>query len=346
MLTSRASQRALLRGSLFCLFVLTGCATPGPTTNADRVIVIAGASSGFGKGVALELAEQRATLVLAARRTSLIEQLARECERRGARAVAITADVSDERDVERLAVEAVREFGRIDVWVNMAGVGALGRFEEIPLEDHLRLIDVNLKGVVIGSYYAMRQFRRQQAGTLINIGSVTGRIALPYYPSYSASKHAVVGLGIALNEELRLNGDDNIHVSTINPYSADTPFFVHTANYTGHQPWMYFMDSADKVVDAIVAATLKPRREIQVGYKAKTAVTSHRIARRLTERLTAGLTHRALYEEAPPAEHTAGALHEPVATGVGVDGGIDERVEERKRLAEAEAAAAEQSQQQ
>lgn len=173
---------------------LSGCAID-PRANQDKVVVIAGASSGFGKGVALELADQGAKLVLAARRTELLEELAAECERRGGKAVVVTTDVSEDAQVRRLADSAVQNFGYIDVWINMAGVGAIGRFEEVPLADHHRLLDVNLGGVVNGSYYALKQFRQQGAGTLINIASVAGRVPFPYYSSYVASKHAVIGLG-------------------------------------------------------------------------------------------------------------------------------------------------------
>ncbi|HYG61198.1 MAG TPA: SDR family NAD(P)-dependent oxidoreductase, partial [Thermoanaerobaculia bacterium] len=252
-----AVPTVLWRLLLLCACLqLLGCATTTATTNRDRVVVLLGASSGFGKGVALELAEQGANVVVAARRTELLEELARECEQRGGRALAVTTDASDEGEVERLAEAAVAQFGRIDVWINLAGIGAFGRFEEIPLADHHRLLDVNVKGVINGSYFAMRRFRQQGAGTLINISSVAGRVGFPYYPSYSASKHAVTGLGVALNQELRLNGDRNIHVSTISPYASNTPWFEHAANYLGHSPSMVLMDPPGKIVDAIVKATL------------------------------------------------------------------------------------------
>ena len=105
--------------------ILSGCAI-SPRANEGKVVAIAGASSGFGKGVALELAEQGAHLVLAARRTPLLEELARECERRGGKAVHVTTDVSDQDQVRSLASTAVMQFGSIDVWINMAGVGVIG----------------------------------------------------------------------------------------------------------------------------------------------------------------------------------------------------------------------------
>ena len=301
--------------------VLAGCATmrAAETANRDRVVVIAGASSGFGRGVALRLAEQGAHLVLAARRIELLEELARECEQRGAQALAVRIDVSREPEVASLSRGAVERFGRIDVWINMAGVSAAGRFEDVPLEDHLRVVEVNLNGVLHGSHHAMRRFREQGYGTLINMASLTGRISLPYYASYSASKHAVVGLGTALNQELRLSGERAIHVSTILPYAADTPFWQHSANYSGHELDMVLKDPPEKIVDAVVRATVAPKPEVPVGYKAKAFAASHRLLRRATENIAGSVTHDALTDEAPAAA-TRGNLYEPVREGTGVRG--------------------------
>jgi short-subunit dehydrogenase len=210
----------------------------------------------------------------------------------------------------------------------MAGVGALGRFEDIPLADHHRLIDVNLNGVINGSHYAMRQFRKQGSGTLINIASVAGRVPFPYYSSYVASKHAVVGLGAAINQELRANRERNIHIATISPYAADTPWFDHAANYSGHKARQILLDPPEKVVRAVVAATLRPRPEINVGYKAKMAVAAHRISHRMTEGLSATINHKVLMEDSPPAEPTSGSLYRPMPIGDDISGGMRERMDE------------------
>jgi short-subunit dehydrogenase len=307
---------------------LAGCATTSSTSNAGKVVVIAGASSGFGKGVAHELAGQGAKLVLAARRTQLLDEVARDCEMRGGQAVAVTTDVSREEDVRRLLDTALSRFGRVDVWINMAGVGALGAFEQVPLADHHRVIDVNLKGLITGSHYALRQFHRQQSGTLINIASIAGRVPFPHYSSYVASKHAVIGLGASINQELRATGTKDIHVVTINPYATDTPWFDHAANYSGHKPRQILLDPPDKVIHAIVAATMRPRPEINVGYKANAAAVASRISRRLTHNVTAAVLHKVTVEDSPPAPITAGSLYEPMREGDTVDGGM------RKRLAE------------
>jgi short-subunit dehydrogenase len=266
---------------------------------------------------------------LAARRTDLIEQLAGES---GGEALAVSTDVSKEDDVERLAQAALAKYGRIDVWINNAGVGALGRFDEIPLADHSRLIDTNLKGVIYGSHFAMRQFRRQKSGTLINIASISGNIGTPYYASYSATKFGIVGLGQALNQELRLNKEDDIYVCTINPMPFDTPFWKHAANYTGHSPRAYPMYDPEEVIDAIVEATTNPKKEITVPFAGRWSVFFHRMMPDTSEKLFGSTTHKALMMDAPPAPVTKGSLYEPEPSGRDVKGGVKERMAEEDRL--------------
>jgi len=291
-----------------------------------KVIVITGASSGFGKGAALKFAEAGAFVVLAARREELLEELERDCEKLGGHAKAVPTDVSKEADVEQLAKEAIAGFGRIDVWVNNAGSGALGRFEEVPLSDHVQVIETDLIGTIYGSYFALRQFHQQGWGVLINISSVIGKVPAPYFASYAAAKHGIVGLSASLRQELRENNIKDIHICTVMPTSMDTPFFEHAANYSGHQsvpiPPVY---DAQDTIKVIVRLATKPEDEVSTGTAGKIATASHNIAPGLTEKLMGHQTHKALMENAPPAPKTAGSVAEPMPSGTGVSGGILEK---------------------
>ena len=174
--------------------------------------------------------------------------------------------------VARLADTAVARFGRIDVWINNVGIGALGLFWEVPVEDHRRVVDVNLTGLMYGAHAALRQFLEQGAGVLLNIGSVESEVPLAYQSSYAATKAAVLSLSRSLNEELRLVGrHDTIKVGTVMPWAIDTPWWSHAANYTGQAPRMALMDDPSVVVDAIVAACTDPKEEQPVGPKARAA---------------------------------------------------------------------------
>lgn len=287
----------------------------------DQVVVITGASSGFGKGLALRLAEQGAAVVLAARRSALLEQVAVECEAMGTMSLPVPTDVSIQDDVERLAQAAISTFGRIDVWVNNAGVAAIGRFEESPLADHVQVIQTDLIGAIFGSFFALQQFRIQTYGTLINVASVLGKIPAPYYASYAAAKHGVVGLSGALRQELRQNQEEKIHVCTVLPMAMDTPFFEHAANYTGHEATpVPPVGDPKTVIDAIVELMDRPEDEVMVGSGGRMTAMAYNLFPSLIEGMVAKQTHHSQIEEAPYAELTTGGVRQPVESGSGTSG--------------------------
>lgn len=284
-----------------------------------KVIVLTGASSGFGRGAAIQFAQRGATLVLAARREHLLEDLVKECENLGAKALAVPTDVSKSYDVELLAEAAIGRFKKIDIWVNDAGAGAIGRFTDIPLEDHIKVIEVDLVGTMIGSYHAMKQFEKQGHGTLINIASVLGKVPAPYYASYAAAKHGVVGLGAALRQELLAQKIDTIHVCTIMPMAMNTPFYEHSSNYTRHEATpVPPLDDAQKVIDEIVKMATSPKDEVPVGMTGGSNLLLHNVVPLVSEATMAALTHRAQMIDAPAASTTSGALQKPSNKGSGV----------------------------
>lgn len=288
----------------------------------DRVVVITGASSGFGRGVAEKFASKGAHLVLGARRKAALDKLSETCRRRGVRTVALGIDVSEPGQVEELAREAVREFGRIDVWINNAGVATYGRFDETPILEHEQVIKTNLLGCVYGSHAALRQFRLQGHGTLINVGSFAGVVAGPYFSSYCASKFGIHGLGMSLRQELQAEGIPSIHVSTVMPASMDTPFFGHAANHMGKpvrpMPPVY---DPHEVIAAIYGMALKPKDEVIVGRRGKLGRTISRIAPKAMERQMANRFYRAHMSQSEFAPDSSGNLFEPVHSGADVRGG-------------------------
>lgn len=329
----------MLRSLAAPLLLVVGCGAVGGCTIdthlskrdlrqlEHRTYVVTGASSGFGRGVAELLGRQHANVVLAARRAEVLEQVADEIRSAGGEALVVPTDVADPDQVARLAQAALARFGRIDVWVNDASVGALGRFEEIPIADHARIVDVNFKGVIYGSHAAMRQFKQQGFGILVNLGSVESQIPLAYHSSYAATKAATWALGRVLNEEVRLAGyKHKISVVTIMPWAVDTPFWQHAANYTGHKGRMAMMDGPDKVVQAIVWSSLHPREEVPVGWKAQAASTMHTIFPDLVEEVSANVVHAEMAKGSPQAPGP-GSVHQPMPEGTGVSGGVRDRME-------------------
>jgi len=200
----------------------------------DIVTVITGASSGNGAAIARHMAQRGATVVLAARGQEGLERIERECVELGARTLVVPTDAGHEEQIEALAAKAVESFGRIDVWVNCAAVLAFGPVEDIPGADLEKIVRTNLLGYLWGTRVALRQFREQGRGVLINISSVLGTVGSPYVAAYSATKWAVRGMTECVRDELR--DSPHIHACTVLPAALDTPIFRNAANYSGLQP--------------------------------------------------------------------------------------------------------------
>jgi short-subunit dehydrogenase len=320
---------------LICLLNVS-CATwkigkTGQQKISGKTYVIVGASSGFGRGVAEELGKYKANVVLAARRTELLEEIATRIRGYGGKAQVMTMDISKPEDVQRVADAALQQFGKIDVWINMAGVGAIGRFWDIPDADHARIIDVNLKGFVYGSKVATRQFIKQRYGVLMNMGSVDSETPLAYQASYSASKAGVRNLSLAVGQELRLHGYKDIKVVTVEPWAVDTPWWRHAANYSGVEPKMALMDEPYKVVNVVLRKSLRPKKIAPVGFKANFSSFMANVFPRFNEWLTGNISHKYQIEMPPKARDTTGSIYEPMKEGTGIDDGVDERMKEQNR---------------
>jgi short-subunit dehydrogenase len=246
----------------------------------DSVVVITGASSGIGRAAALRFAARGARLVLAARGAESLEDVAGKCRKRGAKAIAVPTDVTDVGGMEELAARAVTEFGRLDVWVNNAAVGAFGLLTEIPPKDFQRVLDVNISGYVNGARAALPRLRAQGCGVLINVASIVAETPVPYSAPYAMSKAAVRALSISLRSELAREGVTGVDVCTVLPATIDTPFYQHAANYTGRRPMaMPPVYTPERVAKAVVRLVDHPRREtVAGGLAGRVLVLQHKVA--------------------------------------------------------------------
>jgi short-subunit dehydrogenase len=297
----------------------------GMGSRKGLTVVITGTSSGIGKGVALQLADEGANVVLAARRTKLIHELAEAC---GPNAMAVTTDVSREEDIARLFERTMKKFESIDVWINNAGIGTYGSFTETPLRDLNRTVEVNFMGTVYGSQYALRQFKEQQYGTLINVASFASKMPIPFGAAYTGSKFGVSGLSNALYREMELEHFNDIHICSVDPWITDTPWTEHAGNYSGHEIRLGPADDPQKVIKAIISLIDRPQKNIEVGVKAKGAAVAGKLAPETSKTMTGKTLHKML-SEAPPAADTEGSLFEPKTEGSEVSGDLRERLKKK-----------------
>jgi len=181
----------------------------------DKVIVVTGASQGIGRALCLELAPQRPRLVLAARDTAALEDVAAACRERGAETLVVETDVTEEEACRRLVDRAVEELDALDVLVNNAGIGMISRLDEVEdLSIYERLMRVNFLGSVYPTSFALPHLRKSR-GQIVAVSSLAGLTGVPLRTGYAATKHAQIGFFDSLRIELR---DTGVSVTVIAPY--------------------------------------------------------------------------------------------------------------------------------
>jgi NAD(P)-dependent dehydrogenase (short-subunit alcohol dehydrogenase family) len=262
--SSRKNRKALSSASSNRNYERSEEVSGMPREIGDSVVVITGASSGIGRATALAFARHGASVALAARSEETLREVAEECESAGGRALVVPTDVTDEEAVQELARRTVESFGRIDTWVNNAGVMVYGFLEDVPSEAYRQVIETNLFGQIHGARTVVPYFKEQGSGVLINITSMWAKIGSPYVSAYVTSKFGILGFSECLRQGL--HGEKDIHVCTILPVSVDTPIFRHAGNYTGQgaRPVPPVLDP-ERVVKQILRNARRPRPETNVG---------------------------------------------------------------------------------
>lgn len=188
---------------------------------AGQVVIVTGASSGIGEQTARRLARGGARVVISARRQDRLDALARELDPSGAHVLALAGDVTSEADRRRLVDATLAKFGRIDALVNNAGYGTRGPVEVVPVDAIRRNFETNVFSLVALTQLVLPTMRAQRAGTIVNIGSVAGRIARPLSSIYDSTKHALEALTDGLRGELKPFG---VRVTLIRPGYIATEF--------------------------------------------------------------------------------------------------------------------------
>ena len=178
----------------------------------SKVVVITGASSGIGEACAKLLAEKGHKIVMCARREERLKEIASSIREKGGEAIHLKADVTDILQMEEVSQAALTEFGRIDVWVNNAGLMPVSEIIKDKVDEWDRMVDVNIKGVLYGTHACLK---------IMNMGSVAGHVSNPGSAVYSATKFAVRALSDALRKE-EAQAKSGVRITLIAPGAIDT----------------------------------------------------------------------------------------------------------------------------
>jgi NAD(P)-dependent dehydrogenase (short-subunit alcohol dehydrogenase family) len=242
---------------------------------AGNVAIITGGAGGIGKALAEEMAERGCYLVLADVNAELLQQTAAELRATGAQLDAKTVDVRDAAQVQALVGDAFEELGRIDYLFNNAGVNLCAELRDTTLEDWNLLIDVNLRGVVHGVHAAYPIMCRQGFGHIVNTASAAGLVPAAAEGAYAATKHAVVGLSMALRVEAEAFG---VKVSVVCPGLVNTPILDST-KYVKFDPEVIRKVAPEKPIPPRKAAELILRGIDRNRFFIVLTVTTHALWR-------------------------------------------------------------------
>lgn len=241
-----------------------------------KLVVITGASSGVGRAAAEAFAAEGCNIIAVARGSKGINDVVEYCRGLNIKAIGVSADMSNAKDVEKVTAEALAMGEKIDIWVNNAGVMASGKFEEIPLEIHQQVIKTNLFGYMHGAYNAVKVFKEQNEGILINNISIGGFMPAPYSAVYSASKYGIRGMMECLQGELSNHKD--IHICNLYPQLQNSTGNLHSAKYSGFDMKISFLASDPRDTAAKMIELAKhPKKDLFPDFRSATITNLYRL---------------------------------------------------------------------
>lgn len=280
----------------------------------ERVVVVTGAGSGLGRQMALDLAKKGCRLAIADINEVALAESERLALQAGAMVEAVVIDTADWNQVQILAARTLERFGRLDAWINNAAVTVYAEFEQLPLDEFRRVIDVNLMGYAHGLKVAIAAMR-QSGGVIVCVGSVVAERAVPLQSAYSASTFAVKGLIESVRAEI-LHHQLPIQLCQVEPASIDTPFLQHAKSHLAVQPkplgWVY---DPEVVSRAVIRCIEKPQRDVVVGGQGALLKWSEQWTPAGVDRYMATWGYRGQQTDQPPASDSRdqlfGSSHQP-----------------------------------
>ena len=219
---------------------------------AGQVAIVTGAGRGIGRAIAESFAAAGASVVLASRTASDLEAVRAEAERRGARALVVPTDVTDDEAIARLVTRTVEAFGQVDVLVTAAGVATFGLVAEASPADWDGMLAINLRAVMVSCRAVLPPMLARHRGSIINVASVAASRPIAGAAAYTATKAAVVGWSRVLAEEMRAGG---VRVGVLIPGAVDTPLWD---SIPGGPDRSRMLRPDDVARAAVLMATLPP----------------------------------------------------------------------------------------
>lgn len=216
------------------------------------VALVTGAGKGIGKAIALRLASEGASVVLNARTESDLRAIHSEITKSGGTALIFRGDITDDSVVQRLYEQIDREYGKLDILINNAGIGVFAPVRDLSISDFDDMWKLNMRALFLCTKLALPRLEKSGKGAIVNVASLAGRNAFIGGSGYAATKWALIGFSRCLMLEVR---EQNIRVVTVCPGSVDTGFSG------GHEPGKAAKILApDDVAEAVMAALLMPSR--------------------------------------------------------------------------------------
>jgi short-subunit dehydrogenase len=232
-----------------------------------KVVLITGASSGFGEDAARLFAKEGCQVVLTARRVDKLQSIAAEIRSEGGDAMVFPVDVNQRAEIDEMVQTVLAQYGRIDILFNNAGFGGTDWFENFKPERHIEaIVRVNLIGTMLVTHAVLPDMLKRRAGHIINMSSVAGLIAASLITTYSASKYGVRAFTDALRREVSPFG---IKVSGIYPGPATTEFGQHLGRTKAREkiPWPKDLHMTSKyVARRVVDVAKRPRRSLVIPW--------------------------------------------------------------------------------
>ncbi len=258
---------------------------------SEKVVVITGASMGIGEAIAKLFADEGARVVLLSRDAGRAEA-ARERIGHPENTLALSCDVRNREEIDRVVSLTLHHFQRIDIWINNAGHGLMDTVANVDMNALHETFDTNFFGTVACMQAALAVMKGQGSGAIINISSVAGHIPLPFHAVYSATKFAMNAFGKAANVELKGSG---IHVTTVCPGYVRTDFSANAIKGSEAKtvrPSSVRGISAQRVARAVLRGYLKKKREVVVPWTMLPAIKVYQLYPALVERTMAKMSRR------------------------------------------------------